>query len=60
MQNVTNNKTKKTFKKLILQNSSIDYYGLITMKYNQELIVPDLIKYALDVQSNISTRNVSL
>ena len=39
---------------MIAANSSIDYNGLLSIKFSQELMVPDIIQYALDLQLNKS------
>ena len=44
---------------MIAGNSSIDHNGFLTIKFNQQLIVPDIIQYALDLQSNNSAKNLS-
>ena len=44
---------------MIAGNSSINHNGLLTIKFNQQLIVPDIIQYALDLQSNNSAKNLS-
>jgi hypothetical protein len=43
---------------MIAANSSIDYNGLLVIKFNQDLFVPEIIQYALDLQSNISAKKV--
>jgi hypothetical protein len=42
---------------MIAATSSIDYNGLLVIKFNQDLFVPEIIQYALDLQSNISAKN---
>ena len=44
---------------MIMGNSSIDYNGLLTIKFNQDFIIPDIIQNALDLQTNNSAKNLS-
>ena len=45
---------------MITANSSIDYNGLLSIKFSQELMVPDIIQYALDLQMNKSKKESNI